>query len=438
MDFELLAPAGSLDKLKFAFKYGADAVYLGIPDFSLRARLNDFNLDSVKESINYAHSIGKKVYVTFNIFAHNQHIRRFEELKDQFIEFFNGSSKPDAVIVSDPGLMLCIKEIAPNMDLHVSTQANTLNYKAVEFWIKNGASRIIFGREASLNDIKDIRKYFPNVELECFVHGAQCMAYSGRCFLSRYFTGSSANLGACVQPCRFGYSMKEEKTINIDTKEPADATSYAEASDVKKAMASEREVTLIEDEHGTYFFNSHDLCMIEYIDQLMDAGVNSFKVEGRTKSIFYIGMAMKAYRNCIDLLVQGDVDDFKNESKYWKGELEKLVNRGYSSCFMFGEAIKDPSCESNSHLACDYRFVGEIVDDGTVFVHNKIIVGDIVEIIPIKGENYSAKISKIINPRNNEELQEFSAGNDKSYVKLVFDKDINLEPMTLIMKDYKN
>lgn len=415
MDFELLAPAGSLSKMKFAFKYGADAVYLGIPDFSLRARLNDFNLDSVKESIDYAHSIGKKVYVTFNIFAHNQHIRRFEELKDQFVEFFNGKSKPDAVIVSDSGLMLSIKEVAPNIDLHVSTQANTLNYKAVEFWIKNGATRIIFGREASLNDIKEIRKHFPSVELECFVHGAQCMAYSGRCFLSKYFTGASANVGACVQPCRWGYSQKGE-IINED---------------------NEREIILTEDEHGSYFFNSYDLCMIEYMDQLIEAGVNSFKVEGRTKSIFYIGMAMKAYRSVINMLINGNVDAFKNESQYWKNELEKLVNRGYSSCFMFGESKDNPSSVKNSHLPNSYRFVGDIVEDGTVFIHNKIIVGDVLEIIPIVGENYSAKLSKIIDPKNGEELVEFSAGNDKSYVKLIFDTGVILEPMTLIMKNYK-
>ncbi len=414
MDFELLAPAGSLSKMKFAFKYGADAVYLGIPDFSLRARLNDFNLDSVKESIRYAHSISKKVYVTFNIFAHNQHIRRFEELKDKFVEFLNGSDKPDAVIVSDPGLMLSIKEVAPNMNLHVSTQANTLNYKAVEFWIKNGASRIIFGREASLNDIKDIRKHFPDVELECFVHGAQCMAYSGRCFLSRYFTGSSANLGACTQPCRWGYSQKEDN-INED---------------------NEREIILTEDEHGTYFFNSQDLCMIEYMDQLMDAGVNSFKIEGRTKSIFYIGMVMKAYRDVINFLVKKDFDGFKNKAKYWKNELLKLVNRGYSSCFMFGEAINNPSSIDASHLPNGYRFVGDVVSDGTVFIHNKIIVGDVLEIIPIVGENYSIKLLKIINPKNGDELSEFSAGDEESYVKLVFDKDVNLESMTLIMKDY--
>lgn len=414
MNFELLAPAGSPEKMKFAFKYGADAIYLGIPDFSLRARLNDFNLDSVKECIDYAHSIGKKAYVTFNIFAHNQHIRRFEELKDQFIEFLNGNSKPDAVIVSDPGLMLSISEVAPKMDIHVSTQANTLNYKAVEFWVKNGATRVILGREASLNDIRDIKKHFPNIEIECFVHGAQCMAYSGRCFLSRYFTGASANLGACVQSCRWGYSPKAE-TINED---------------------NDREITLTEDEHGTYFFNSYDLCMLEYIDQLMDAGVNSFKVEGRTKSIFYVGMVMKAYRSSIDKIAAGDVDGFKTESKYWKSELAKLVNRGYSSGFMFGEAINDPSGEKESHLPNNYRFVGEITDSGTVFVHNKIIVGDVVEIIPVVGNNYSLKVVKIIDPKSGEEKESCSAGNEESYSKLVFDKEVDLESMTLIMKEY--
>lgn len=416
MNFELLAPAGSIDKMKFAFKYGADAIYLGVPDFSLRARLNNFNLDSVEESISYAHSIGKKAYVTFNIFAHNQHIKRFEELKNEFIKFLNGENKPDAVIVSDPGLMLSIKEIAPDMPLHVSTQANTLNYKAVEFWIKNGASRVILGREASLNDIKEIRQNFPDVEIECFVHGAQCMAYSGRCFLSRYFIGTSANLGACSHPCRFEYSEKEQR-INED---------------------GEREILLMEDEHGTYFFNSHDTCMLEYMDKLIEAGVNSFKVEGRTKSIFYVGLVMKAYRTVLDILLNKKEGNFEQESKYWKSELNKLVNRGYNSAFMFGEAITDPSSIKESHLKGDYRFVGEITDDGLVFVHNKIIIGDTVEIIPVGGHNYSLKIEKIMNPRNNEELNEFSAGNNESYVKIIFDKDVNLEPMTLIMKNYEN
>jgi putative protease len=321
MNFELLAPAGSPEKMKFAFAYGADACYMGMPDFSLRTRLNNFNFNSLKASIDFAHSIGKKIYVTFNIFAHNQHLDRFEELKAEFTDFLNGPSRPDAVIVSDPGLMLAIHEVAPNIDIHVSTQANTLNYKAVQFWEKNGATRAILGREASLDDIRAIRKHCPNIEIECFVHGAMCMAYSGRCFLSRYFTGASANLGACAQPCRREYSYEGER-INED---------------------GEKEVILMEDEHGSYFFNSHDLCSIEYIRELMEAGVTSFKVEGRTKSIFYVSMVMKAYREVMDSVTNNTYSP--EDVAYWKNELNKLINRGYSTGFMFGEAIQDPSLE---------------------------------------------------------------------------------------------
>jgi len=411
MQFELLAPAGSPEKMKFAFTYGADACFMGIPDFSLRTRLNGFNLNSLKACIDYAHSIDKKIYVTFNIFAHNQHIARFEELREEFREFLTGPSKPDAVIVADPGMMLAIHEVAPQMDIHVSTQANTLNYKAVEFWQKNGATRAILGREASLEDIRMIRKYCPDIEIECFVHGAMCMAYSGRCYLSRYFTGASANLGACAQPCRREYSYEGER-INED---------------------GEKEVILMEDEHGSYFFNSHDLCAIEYMQELMDAGVTSFKVEGRTKSIFYVSMVMKAYREVMDSITNGTYSP--KQITYWKTELNKLINRGYSTGFMFDEAKQDPSLEWHSHEPSDYRFVGEYVEGGLVFVHNKICVGDDLEIIPIHGKNHTKKIKKIL--KNGEELQEFSAGNSESYVKVGFEGDEIYEPMTLIVKNYQ-
>ncbi len=411
--FELLAPAGSPEKMKFAFAYGADACYMGMPDFSLRTRLNNFNFNSLKASIDYAHSIGKKIYVTFNIFAHNQHLERFEELRAEFSEFLNGPSRPDAVIVSDPGLMLAIHEVAPKMDIHVSTQANTLNYKAVQFWEKNGATRAILWREASLDDIRDIRKHCPNIEIECFVHGAMCMAYSGRCFLSRYFVGAtaSANLGACSQPCRREYSYEGEQ-INED---------------------GEKEVILMEDEHGSYFFNSHDLCCIEYIRELMEAGVTSFKVEWRTKSIFYVSMVMKAYREVMDSVTDGSYNP--EEVAYWKNELGKLMNRGYSTGFMFGEAIADPSLESHSNAPGDYRFVGEYTYDGQVFVHNKICVGDILEVVPVHGRNRALTVKKII--KNDEELSEFSAGNSESYVTLIFEGGESFEPMTVIVKKYK-
>lgn len=410
MPFELLAPAGNPEKMKFAFAYGADACYMGMSDFSLRTKLNTFNFNSLKACIDYAHGLGKKIYLTFNIFAHNRHIERFEELRAEFREFLNGPSRPDAVIVADPGLMLAIHEVAPDMAIHVSTQANTLNYKAVEFWQKNGATRAIMGREASLDDIRAIRQHCPDIEIECFVHGAMCMAYSGRCFLSRYFTGSSANLGACSQPCRREYSYGGERT-NED---------------------GEKEILLLEDEHGTYFFNSHDLCSIEYIRELMAAGVTSFKVEGRTKSVFYVSMVMKAYREVMDSVMRGTYDP--EDNTYWKNELSKLINRGYSTGFMFGEALLDPSLDDSSNAPTDYRFVGEYTDTGTVFVHNKICVGDTVEVIPVHGRNRTLTIQKII--KKDMELQEFSSGNDESYVTLVFEEDEAFEPLSLIVKNY--
>jgi putative protease len=223
------------------------------------------------------------------------------------------------------------------------------------------------------------------------------MAYSGRCFLSRYFVGekASANLGACSQPCRREYSYESERT-NED---------------------GEKEVILMEDEHGSYFFNSHDLCCIEYIRELMEAGVTSFKVEGRTKSIFYVSMVMKAYREVIDSVSNGTYNP--EDIAYWKNEMNKLINRGYSTGFMFGEAIRDPSLDDAMSAASDYRFVGEYMEDGTVFVHNKICVGDALEIIPVHGRSQVHTIQKII--KNGEELQEFSAGNSESYITLILD-----------------
>jgi len=427
---ELLAPAGSFEKMKYAFQYGADACYLGMPDFSLRARLNDFTLDSVKESIKYAHKLNKKVYVTYNIIAHNYHIQKFLDQKDQIKEFLNGEYKPDGVIVSDLGVFSLIKDIAPDIDIFISTQANVINYKTVEMYKKLGAKRIIMGREATLDDLKIIKEKNIGIDIEYFVHGAMCMAYSGRCFLSKYFAGSSANLGACVHPCRWGYKLKD----------------VAE-EDKTDIFGNEREVILTQDDNGTYFFNSHDLCLIEYLRELRDAGVSSFKIEGRTKSIYYIAQVVKAYRAVLDVI--DDDKLYKQEIEYEKKELNKLVNRGYTTGFLFNEAKSDPSSIEKTHLDNSYRFAGEVVEFSRlkqyhfdidknlnfVFVHNKINKGDEVEIIPIKGHNYIAKISKIIDPDNLNEIDTISAGFDK-IVAIEFENNIKLEPMTLIIKEY--
>jgi len=389
-------------------------------------------LESVKESIKYAHLLNKKAYITFNIFAHNHHIDNFLEKKEIFSEFLNGEFKPDAVIVSDIGMMGVIKEIAPKMDIHVSTQANTLNYRAVEEWKKFGVTRVILGREATLSDIKIIKEKNSDIEIECFVHGAMCMSYSGRCFLSKYFLGTSANLGACSHPCRWKYSIKEdsEKDNNEEKK-----------SDI---FGNEREIILTEDENGSYLFNSHDLCLIEYLKELKDTGVTCFKIEGRTKSIYYIAQVVKAYRTVLDLI---DNNEYDKEKEYWKIELNKLVNRGYTTGFLFNEAKSDPSSLIESHLKNEYRFAGEVVDISKlekyhpdldknlnfVFVHNKINVGDDLEIISITGRNFITKIEKIIDPDNLEELETISAGFDK-IVGMKFMDDLKLENMVLIVR----
>lgn len=434
---ELLAPAGSLEKMKFAFKYGADACYLGVPDFSLRARLNEFTIDSVKESIRYAHSINKKVYVTFNIVAHNHHIKKFIDQKKEISEFLTGEDKPDAVIVSDLGVFSIIKEFAPEMEIHISTQANVINYKAIDIYRQLGANRIIMGREATLNDLKIIKENNSGIDIEYFVHGAMCMAYSGRCFLSKYFAGSSANLGACVHPCRWGYKEKEIMDLKNGKANKVE-------EDRRDIFGNEREIILTQDDNGTYFFNSHDLCLIEYLKDLKDVGVISLKVEGRTKSIYYIAQVIKAYRSVLDLIDSKEYDD---EKKYWKEELNKLVNRGYITGFLLNEAKSDPSSIEKSHLDNEYRFVGEVVkfevlkkyhEDidknlNFVFVHNKINKGDVVEIIPIKGRNFDAKIKRIIDPNNLEEIQTISAGFDK-IVGVEFEEDVKLEDMVLMIK----
>ena len=414
--FELLAPSGSLKKMKFAFEYGADAVYMGLPDFSLRARLNDYNIESVYESINYAHKIGKKVYVTFNIFAHNSHIENLEN-SEEIKKLLSSDSRPDAVICSDPGIILWMKENFPNIDIHLSTQMNTLNYKAVEFWKNFGVKRIILGRECTLEDIITIKKEIPDIEIEYFVHGAMCMAYSGRCFLSKFFLNKSANLGECTHPCRFSW----KKVAEIENKDIP------------------RQILLEEDEKGSYFFSSYDMCMIEYMKELVLAGVDSFKIEGRTKSIFYVSQVVKAYRDVLDNINSLDLSKIV---EYNKNELEKLVSRGYITGFLHDEAKINPSNIDNIREESGYRFAGEVVlkneksifdeNNNYILVHNKIVSGSNIEIVLKKGRNLNLKVEKIIDPDSGEELSEISSGFEKIVI-LVFDRDVKLEEMTLLV-----
>ncbi|MFH1187446.1 MAG: peptidase U32 family protein, partial [bacterium] len=302
---QLISPAGTLEKLKTAFTFGADAVYAGVPDFSLRARINDFTFTKIKQGTEYAHARNKKIYATLNIYPRNTHISKVETAIKKY-----KSIGVDGFIISDPGILQIAKKVAPQTNIHLSTQANCINYEAAKFWETQGVKRIVLARETSLKEIAEIHKKVPKIELECFVHGAMCVSYSGRCILSKLFADRSANLGCCSQPCRREYKISLADEIDKD-------------------------VIIDQDQHGTYILNSKDLCLIEYLDKLAKAGVSSFKIEGRTKSAYYLAAITKLYRQTID--------NNYTPPKGYKAELEKITNRGYTSGFLFSEE----KCEHN-------------------------------------------------------------------------------------------
>lgn len=304
---ELLMPAGNIEKLKYGIKYGADAVYLGVVDFSLRAMRKGelITMENLKTAIDTAHEMGAKAYLTLNIFGFNSDIKSLEESMDKITD-----SKPDALIISDPGIMRIAKKYMPNTDLHISTQANILNYEAVKFWQDMGATRCILARELPIKDVAEIKSKVPGMELECFIHGAQCVSFSGRCLLSDYMTGGErkANSGNCSQPCRWSYKLLEETRPN----------EYQE---------------IIQDDKGTHILSTKDLCLVNHLREMIEAGIDSFKVEGRTKSLYYVSAVAKAYREAIDLVWENPNAD---TSEYFE-ELLKVGNRGYTTGFYLGE-----------------------------------------------------------------------------------------------------
>ena len=303
---ELLMPAGNIEKLKYAIKYGADAVYLGVVDFSLRAMRKGelITLDNLKLAIDTAREMGARAYLTLNIFAFNSDIKALEGSMDKITE-----SNPDALIISDPGIMRLAQKYMPETPIHVSTQANILNYEAVKFWQDMGATRCILARELSIKDVAEIKQKVPEMELECFIHGAQCVSFSGRCLLSDYMTKGErkANSGNCSQPCRWSYKLLEETR-------PGE---YQE---------------IIEDDKGTHILSTKDLCLVKHLKEMIEAGIDSFKVEGRTKSLYYVSATAKAYREAIDTLMKNPDADME---PYFK-ELLKVGNRGYTTGFYLG------------------------------------------------------------------------------------------------------
>lgn len=370
---EILAPAGNLEKLKAAIDFGADAVYLGGSKLNLRAFAHNFEVDELKNGIIYAHERGKKVYVTLNVFPHNDDVIGLEEYLIELYEL-----NVDAIIVSDPGIIMTAREVVPNLEIHLSTQANNVNWKSAIFWHKQGVKRIVLARELSLTEITEIRKNIPeDCQLEAFVHGSMCMAYSGRCLLSNYMTGRDSNRGQCAQPCRYKYRLVEEKR-------------------------PDEYFPIIEDDKGSYIMNSKDLCMIEHIPELVQSGINSFKIEGRMKSAYYVASVVKAYREAVDTYFK-DPENYVFNNK-WMDYLLKPSHRRYSSGFYFGEDKKQ-YYESSSYIR-NYDIIGIVegynAKEGRAIINqkNKAFEGDKVEVLKPKGENLIIELSDIKNSRD--------------------------------------
>lgn len=377
-NIELLIPAGSLEVLRTAVDYGADAVYIGGEMFSLRAKAKNFSKEDMLEGIAYAHSKGKKVYVTANILAHNDDL---EEAKKYFEEL--KTIKPDAVIISDPGIFAIAKEVMPEMEIHISTQANNTNYATYKFWWQLGATRVVTARELSLEEIKKIRKNIPeDMEIETFVHGAMCMAYSGRCLLSNYMAGRDANRGACTHPCRWKYSVVEENR-------PGEY------------------MPVYENERGTYIFNSKDLCMIEHIPALVEAGIDSFKIEGRMKTALYVATVARTYRKAIDDYIKGP-DLYKDNLEWYKEEIGKCTYREFTTGFFFGKADDKTQIYDNNTYVKNYIYLGTVENidgDNRLYFEqkNKFFVGDTIELMKKNGDNIFVNILSIKDEDGNEQ-----------------------------------
>ncbi len=371
---ELLAPAGDLERLKIAVAYGADAVYIGGKSFGLRAKAKNFDIPDMEEGIRFAHEHGVKVYVTANIFAHNKDLEPMKEYLKTLEEI-----GADAFIISDPGVFMLAKEVAPDTEIHVSTQANNTNYQSAIFWCNLGARRIVVARELSLDEIREIRSKIPeDMEIEAFIHGAMCISYSGRCLLSNYLTQRDSNQGDCAQPCRWKYHLVEE--TRPDTYLPIE-----------------------ENDRGTFIFNSKDMNLIGHIPELIEVGISSFKIEGRMKTHNYVAALVKAYRQAIDDYYEDPELYKRNIGKYY-AETEKVSHRIYSTGFYFGNPDSEGQIYENSSYKRDYDFIAIVHKDynpetgrAVIMQKNKFCVGDEIEVLSAKGEVFTMTVTKLIN-----------------------------------------
>jgi len=394
---ELLSPAGSLKHMRYAYAYGADAVYAGQPRYSLRVRNNSFDFDALKQGIFEAHENDKKFFVASNIIPHNAKIKTYMKDIEPVIEL-----NPDALIMADPGLIMMVKEKFPQQVIHLSVQANTINYATVKFWKNAGISRIILSRELSLDEVKEIRQECPDIELEVFVHGALCIAYSGRCLLSGYFNHRDPNQGSCTNSCRWKYDVKEaEETIEGDIKAVEIKAPIDQVVLLEEEGRPGEQMPAYEDEHGTYIMNSKDLRAIEHVHTLTAMGIDSLKIEGRTKSHYYAARTAQVYRKAIDDAVAGK--KFDPEAF---GVLENLANRGYTDGFYRRHQPEElQTYFDNYSRSHQQQVVGEILDykDGKAFIEakNKFSVGDSIEIILPSG-CFNTKVESMVTEYNEE------------------------------------
>ncbi len=364
---ELLIPAGSLEVLKTAVVFGADAVYIGGEAFGLRAKAKNFGKEEMEEGIRFAHEYGVKVHVTANILAHNGDLSGAEDYLKEL-----KALKPDALIVADPGIFTIARKICPEIDIHISTQANNTNYGTFRFWGRQGAKRVVSARELSLAEIKEIRENIPeDLEIESFIHGAMCISYSGRCLLSSYFTGRDANQGACTHPCRWKYAVMEEKR-------PGEF------------------FPVYENERGTYIFNSKDLCMIEHIPEMIDAGIDSFKIEGRMKTALYVATVARTYRKAIDDYMESE-EKYRKNMDWYKTEIAKCTYRQFTTGFYFGKPDEQTQIYDSNTYVNEYIYLGTVEEKdkegrAKISQRNKFCVGDTIEIMKPDGRNIETTV----------------------------------------------
>lgn len=388
---ELLIPASSLEVLKTAVIFGADAVYIGGEAFGLRAKAKNFSMEEMREGIEFAHEHDVKVYVTANILAHNSDLpevrKYFEELK---------RLKPDALIIADPGVFDIAKEVCPEIERHISTQANNTNYGTYNFWYRQGASRVVSARELSMKELKELRANIPeDLEIETFIHGAMCISYSGRCLLSNYFTGRDANRGACTHPCRWKYAVVEETR-------PGEY------------------MPVYENERGTYIFNSKDLCMVEHIPELIDAGIDSLKIEGRMKTALYVATVARTYRKAIDDY-QKDPELYRQNMPWYLDQISNCTYRKFTTGFFFGKPDDDAQIYDSNTYVKDYTYLGIVggTEDGLCRIEqrNKFSVGETIEIMKPDGRNVEVTVERIVN-EDGEEQESAPHSKQVLYVKL--------------------